>query len=134
MGSGPLAPPEDLAPHVVDLGYVPDADRDAAYAGAAVLVHPSRLESLGMVLLEAWRAGTPALVNGRSPVLAAHCRASGGGLWFGGEEELAEAAALMLDDPGLRARMADAGAAYVATAFSWPEVTRRFWAALESWS
>ena len=48
---------------MIELGYVPRRDRAAAYAGASVLVHPSRLESLGMVMLEAWLAGTPALVN-----------------------------------------------------------------------
>ncbi len=82
MGSGSLAPPDEIAGRVIDLGFVPDAERDAAYAAASVLLHPSRLESLGMVLLEAWLCGTPALVNARSPVLREHCEGSGGGLWY----------------------------------------------------
>jgi glycosyltransferase involved in cell wall biosynthesis len=134
MGSGDLAPPAAIADRVIDLGYVPDAERDAAYAAAAVLVNPSRLESLGMVVLEAWLAGTPAIVNGASPVLREHCRISGGGLWFAEVAELAEALGTMLDDPPLRASMAAAGAAYTRSTFSWPAVRERFLGALEDWS
>ena len=82
MGGGEIDLPADVAPHVIDLGFVDDGDRGAAYAAASVLLHPSRLESLGMVLLESWLAGTPAVVNGASPVLHEHCAASGGGLWY----------------------------------------------------
>jgi glycosyltransferase involved in cell wall biosynthesis len=134
MGSGDLAPPEDIAHRVLDLGFVPDEDRDAIYAGASVLVNPSRLESLGMVVLEAWLAGTPCIVNGESPVLREHCRQSGGGIWFSGLAELVEALEVMLDDPPLRAEMAAAGAAYTRATFSWPAVQARFREALEAWS
>ena len=134
MGSGDLAPPPEIADRVLDLGFVPDEDRDAIYAGASVLVNPSRLESLGMVVLEAWLAGTPSIVNGQSPVLREHCRASGGGIWFSGVPELVEALELLLDDPPLRARMARVGAAYTCDTFSWPAVRSRFAAALEAWS
>jgi glycosyltransferase involved in cell wall biosynthesis len=134
MGSGEADPPPDLADHVVDLGYVPDAELGAAYAGASLLANPSRLESLGMVVLESWRMGTPALVNGASPVLRDHVERSGGGLWFRDAPELAEAAGLILDDPGLGERMAAAGSEYVYATFSWPEVCRRFRDALEAWS
>ncbi|MGE0026119.1 MAG: glycosyltransferase family 4 protein [Thermoleophilia bacterium] len=134
MGSGDHPTPPDLADHVIDLGFVPDEDRAAAYAAASVLLHPSRLEALGMVLLEAWLAGTPALVNAASPVLREHCRASDGGLWFAGEGEFCEALDLMLDDEALLAAMAAGGAEYARTAYSWPVVTERFVAALEGWS
>lgn len=134
MGTGELAPPHEIADRVIDLGFVPDAERDLAYAAAAVLVNPSRLESLGMVVLEAWLAGTPAIVNGASPVLREHCRTSGGGLWFEGIDELTEALDLMTGNPALRARMADAGAAYTRATFSWPAVRRRFLQALAEWS
>ncbi len=134
MGRGDLPPPDDIADRVIDLGFVPDEDRDAAYAAAAVLVNPSRLESLGMVGLEAWLAGAPSIVNGRSPVLREHCRASGGGLPYMSREELVEALDLLTGDPSLRREMAEAGAAYVRATFSWPEVHRRFLAALDAWS
>jgi glycosyltransferase involved in cell wall biosynthesis len=134
MGSGDLAVPEEIADWTIDLGYVPTAQRAAAYAGASLLVHPSRLESLGMVMLEAWLAGTPALVNAGSPVLVQHCRSSGGGLWFASEEEFVAAACALLDDPPLRAEMARCGAAYVFGEFSWAEVRRRFRAALADWA
>lgn len=134
MGSGDLAPPAAIADRVIDLGFVPDAERDAAYAAAAVLVNPSRLESLGMVVLEAWLAGTPSIVNGTSPVLREHCRISGGGLWFGDTVELVEAIGTVLDDAPLRASMARAGADYTRSTFSWPAVRQRFLGALEDWS
>ena len=134
MGRGELRPPAEIADRVVDLGFVPDADRAAAYAGASVLVNPSRLESLGMVGLEAWLAGTPSIVNGRSPVLREHCRISGGGLWYDSPQELVEALDLMVGDPALRRRMADAGAGYTRATFSWPAVRERFLGALADWS
>jgi glycosyltransferase involved in cell wall biosynthesis len=134
MGTGDLPPPPEIAGHVIELGFVPDADRDAAYAGASVLVNPSRLESLGMVVLEAWLAGTPAVVNGASPVLREHCRASGGGLWYSDPHELVEALGTLTDDPALRRRMAAAGADYTRSTFSWPAVRERFMDALADWS
>jgi glycosyltransferase involved in cell wall biosynthesis len=38
-------------------------------AGSRAFVHPSPYESLSMALLEAWKVGRPALVNGRCDVL-----------------------------------------------------------------
>lgn len=134
MGSGDLPVPEEIARHVIELGFVSDEHRAAAYAAAAVLVHPSMLESFGMVLLEAWIAGAPALVNAGSAVLVSHCRASGGGLWFSSAAEFEAALDLLLDDPGLRDRMAGAGADYALSTFSWDRVRGRFLGALAAWS
>ena len=134
MGTGDLPPPDEIAGRVIDLGFVPDAERDAAYAAAAVLVNPSRLESLGMVVLEAWLAGTPCVVNGRSPVLREHCRSSGGGLPYGSRDELVAALDLLAGDPALGARLAHAGAAYTRATFSWQAVRERFLGALADWS
>lgn len=134
MGSGDLAVPPELADHVIELGYVPQADVDVALASASVLIHPSRMESLGMVLLEAWLAGTPALVNGESVVLSDHCLSSDGGLVFGNEAEFCSALDTMLSNDVLRQRMAANGAAYTLEQFSWPAVRGRLFAALEEWS
>ena len=133
MGSGDLRTPEDLYPWVIDLGFVPDSDTRAAFAGAATLLHPSRLESLGMVMLEAWLAGTPAIVNGRSPVLVEHCR-HGGGVWWQSAADFIEAVRLVTEDRSVHAQLAAAGREYVLSRFRWTEVRRRFSSALEAWS
>ena len=56
-------------PHVRHLGFVSDADKFDAIAGATALVMPSYFESLSMVALEAWALGRPVLANGRCDVL-----------------------------------------------------------------
>src|SRR5207237_7061818 len=48
---------------VVSLGRVSEEDKYALLAAADALVLPSHLESLGIVLLEAWQVGTPCLVS-----------------------------------------------------------------------
>ena len=77
-----------------------------------------------MVLLEAWLAGTPAVVNGAlGRCCTSTARASGGGLWFANAAEgFVEALALLLEDPDLRARRRGPrrGAEY-----AWPVVRRR---------
>lgn len=134
MGSGDLPVPPDIAGHVVELGYVPGHDLAAAFASASVLIHPSHLESLGMVILEAWLAGTPALVNARSSVLKKHCEVSNGGLWFANQDEFCAALEALLGDDVLRKRLADAGKLYTLSEFSWRAVRRRLLGALNEWA
>ena len=67
---------------VVALGRIPDAEKYAALAAADALVLPSRFESLGIVLLEAWQVGTPVLVRADNPVTAGQVARSGGGLTY----------------------------------------------------
>ena len=134
MGSGELAVPPEIAPHVIELGYVPQEDVATAFAAADVLVHPSHLESLGMVVLEAWLAGTPALVNASSAVLKQHCETSNGGLWFTDQDEFCFALEQILGDPSLRTSLARNGARYTLDAFSWKAVRQRLLSALDEWA
>jgi alpha-1,3-rhamnosyl/mannosyltransferase len=48
------------------LGYVPDADLPALYAGARAFVYPSLYEGFGLPLLEAMACGTPAVTSNTS--------------------------------------------------------------------
>jgi len=66
-------------PDVRALGRVSEEDKAAALAGAVTLVQPSRLESLGIVLFEAWQYGTPALVHAANPVTAGQTARAGAG-------------------------------------------------------
>lgn len=54
-----------LAGRVRHLGYVPDADRESIYAGARLLVMPSRNEGFGIPVLEAMSAGVPVVAADR---------------------------------------------------------------------
>src|SRR5207237_312305 len=51
---------------IVALGRVSDEEKYALLEAADALVLPSHLESLGIVLLEAWQVGTPCLVSAKN--------------------------------------------------------------------
>jgi len=87
-----------------------------------------------MVLFEAWLAGTPVLVDAGSAVLRRHCEVSGGGLWFDDALSFGECISLILDEPGARSQLSNAGREYVLTDFRWSAVRDRFTAALDEWS
>lgn len=77
--------------------------------GALAVVVPSlAFEVLPLVVLEAFRAGTPVLVRGRGalPEMVAD---SGGGLVWNDDDELAAALARLLREPGLRAALGARG-------------------------
>jgi glycosyltransferase involved in cell wall biosynthesis len=126
VGQGEWRPPARHADAVRVIGYVDEEVRRAAYAEAAALLNPSWLESLSLVLLEAWLEGTPALVAAQSDVMREHVANSGGGLTFADYDELAEGLDRILGDPDAAARMGAAGRAYVEREYGWPAVRERF--------
>ena len=67
---------------IVALGRVSDEEKFAALSAADALVLPSHLESLGIVLLEAWQVGTPVLVPAWNAVTAGQVARTGGGLTY----------------------------------------------------
>ena len=101
------------------LGPVSDAEKNDLLAAATVVVQPSRVESLGLIALEAWA--------NQKPVIAADIAVSreliepgrdGLLVPFGNESALADAIAALLDDPVLRDRMGEAGRQKVLRRFS----------------
>ncbi len=127
-GSGPV----DAHPFILDAGLLSEAEKREAMAGARVFCHPSCLESFGIVLLEAFMAGTPALVNEGSEVLQWQCRRSGAGLWFRHYPDFEAALDRMLSDEPLRARMGAQGRRFVQAEYSWPAVDARLFQALDA--
>ncbi len=125
MGRGGYRPPASARGRVVELGYVGDDAKRAVYAGALALVNPSEMESLSLVLMEAWLEGTPAIVAAGSEVMADHVGRSGGGMTFASYGDFRAAVARMLDEPAERERMGARGRAYVLDEYGWPAVWER---------
>lgn len=129
-GTGPFTPPSTLSPHIRDLGFVDESEKHSAMAAATAFCHPSVNESLSIVILESWLAGTPVLVHAGGNVMPDHCRRSNGGLWFRNYPEFEEALMLLLTQPDVRAQMAKHGRQYVLDRYSWNQVDERLFAAL----
>ncbi|HYR95070.1 MAG TPA: glycosyltransferase family 4 protein [Methylomirabilota bacterium] len=106
---------------VVALGRVSDAAKWGILAAADALVLPSRFESLGIVLLEAWQAGTPVLVPATNAVTSGQVGRSRGGLTYDAETFDAALAALLADGPAIGAR----GQAWVREECSWDAFDER---------
>jgi glycosyltransferase involved in cell wall biosynthesis len=100
---------------VVTLGRVSEEDKYALLAAADVLVLPSHLESLGIVLLEAWQVATPCLVSAKNAVTSGQARRANGGLAYA-RGEFAEALGRVL---ARRDELGAAGKAYVAAECTW---------------
>ena len=98
------------APSLRRIGYVADRLLPALYAQAAAFVLPSRHEGLGLPCLEAMAAGTP-VVAARAGALPETVGDAGLLADPGAPGEFAEALRAILDQPGLRDRLAAAGRA-----------------------
>jgi glycogen(starch) synthase len=102
----------------------------AAIAGAMheaeVFVMPSRVEAFGIVALEAWRAGTPAIVTSNGGP-AEFVRHGVDGLVVDPLDTSALAVALetLLEDGQLRERLAREGRER-SKAFAWSEISRQY--------
>lgn len=117
-------PPPTPDVHVV--GVVDEDVKWGLYRGAELFVHPSAYEAFSLVLIEAWTAGLPALVNARCFATREHCERSGGGLWFEGYAAFEATLDRLLGDEALRAGLGAAGAAYVDSHFRWPALIDRY--------
>jgi glycosyltransferase involved in cell wall biosynthesis len=103
-------------------GYVSDSRLDALIRGADLVVHPSRYEGFGLVVLEAMVRGT-AVVLARATALPE----TGGdaAAYFDplDADDLAGAVGGLLRDPGARAELARRGLEWCAQ-FSWERTAR----------
>lgn len=111
---------------LLSLGVVSAAEKRDLLAAASLLVHPSRVESLGLVYLEAWANKKP-VIAADTAVSREVITAGRDGLLvpFGDPAALADAMRHLLDNPGLRDAMGEAGHHKVQAQFSWPAAAKR---------
>ena len=133
MGTGEVKPPAAIADRVVDLGFLPEGERNDAFAAAAAYLQPSSLESFSRTVMEAWLAGTLVVANAESDVVAWHCERSGAGLTFLDDEELAQCLRFVADEPAAARQLAAPGRAYVLEHYQWPTVLDAMEASIEEW-
>ncbi len=117
-------------PDVVELGALDEESKWDALAAAELLVLPSAFESLSIVVLEAWMAKKPVLVNGNCSVLVGQCSRSGGGLWYRTFSDFVFSLEKLID-PEVRKRLGEKGFDYVTANYSWPMIERKFLQALK---
>lgn len=118
-------------PDIVLTGLVDEAVKLDVLRGATALVSPSPYESFSIVLMEAWSAALPVVVNACCEATREHCEAAGGGLWFAGYAQFEAVLDRLLSDPGLRRRLGERGRRYVDANFRWPTVIDRYGAFVE---
>jgi glycosyltransferase involved in cell wall biosynthesis len=106
---------------IVALGRVSDEDKYALLEAADVLVLPSHLESLGIVLLEAWQVGTPCLVTTKNKVTSGQVARAGGGASYERGGFGKTLAALLANREALGA----SGRLYVEAECGWPAFDTR---------
>jgi glycosyltransferase involved in cell wall biosynthesis len=111
---------------VVVVGRQDEAIKWGAIRASDVLISPSAYESFGLVVLEAWLAGTPVVVNKRCDATVEHCRRGSGGLWFRSYADFEVIMDRLLDDAEMRRQLAGAGQAYARQQFGWKAVVGRY--------
>ncbi len=117
-------------PRIHYLGFVSDDEKYAAVDGARALVMPSEHESLSLVVLEAMSLGVPVIVNGRSEVLAGHCKKSKTGFEYKNYEQFKQALEKLkaID----RDENAKQELQYIKDNYSWENTIAKYRAMIES--
>jgi len=130
--AGPVHDQPRQHPDIILAGRVDEATKWGLLRGATTLIAPSAHESFSIVLLEAWSAGIPVVVNGGCAPTREQCARSGGGLWYQRFSKFVATLDRLLESPALRASMAAQGRAYVEARYHWDDVADRYAVFLEA--
>ncbi|MFO0812159.1 MAG: glycosyltransferase family 4 protein [Gemmatales bacterium] len=114
--------PASLRTHVHVLGTLKDEEKPDFYSAIDLFALPSRSDSFGLVLLEAWANGIPCVgyraggiaevISHQSDGLLAPC---------GNVEQLADDLAILINSKSTRENYGEAGRNKVKSRYSWPE-------------
>jgi glycosyltransferase involved in cell wall biosynthesis len=107
---------------VTRLGVLTDAAKRDFYAGIDAFALPSRSDSFGLVLLEAWANGKPNLVyRAGGPAELVRDGVDGLQARCGDVAALADQLRWLVGDPGLRQQLGEAGRARTEREFRWAD-------------
>lgn len=134
MGAGDVRPPAGIADRVIDVGFLPDDERDNCFAGATAYVQPSRYEAFSRTIMESWLAGVPVVGIGAGGVVRYHIERSKAGLVYDDADEFEQALALLAAAPEQARALGAAGREYVLANYQWRDVIDRVEASLCAWT
>ncbi len=112
-------------PDIRMLGFVSEEDKFNGMSAATIFMMPSQMESLSIVILEAWSVGTPVMVNGGCAVLRGHCMRSNGGLYYTDYDEFEACLDLLLENWELAAVLGKNGKEYIQQNYRWDVIDRK---------
>lgn len=112
------------------LGILSENDKHTLLAGAVALLLPSRTDSFGIVLLEAWTHAIP-VIGARAGGIPGVVDHEQNGLLvpFGDVPALSAALRRLLQEPALRRHLGEQGQQKVAQQYTWPQVAAHVLAA-----
>jgi len=112
--------------HIHVLGLVDETTKQRAIAGSAMLALPSRVDSFGIVFLEAWRHGKP-VIGANAGGIPGVIREGIDGLLVehGDTAQLAAAMERLLADPQLASELGASGEARLRDEFDWGRLGER---------
>lgn len=103
---------------VVYKGFVSEDEKLRLMKNAVAFVHPSSLESLGIVLLESFMMGTPGIINGKSNVLKEHIDNSNAGFYYMDYDEFSISLDRLVNDHALYVKMSERARRYFLRMYS----------------
>ncbi len=124
IGGGEIGIPDKNS--ILDLGFVDLQDKYDAYAAADLFCNPSQMESFSLVIMEAWLAETPVLVNGDCPVTKDFVLQANAGLYYGNSREFEACVDYLLERRAISAQMGRNGREYVLSHFAWPVIEQKY--------
>jgi len=124
MGQAEMSLPAH--PAIRPLGRTTDEEKFDALTGCVALLQPSLLESLSIIVLEAWACERPVICDARSPVVWGMTRCAGAGVAYRDPAELAEICELLIEDARLGDRLGALGRAFVERSYTWRGVVEKY--------
>jgi glycosyltransferase involved in cell wall biosynthesis len=134
IGVGDVQPPAEIRDRVIDLGFLPEYERDAAFAAAEAYIQTSKYESFSRTVMEAWLAGTPVIANAQSDVVRWHCERSGAGLVYADIYELMQCLSFVAEAPDSARELGSHGRSYVLKHYQWEDVLDRVEERIAQWT
>ncbi|MDF1496856.1 MAG: glycosyltransferase family 1 protein [Patescibacteria group bacterium] len=117
---------------ILQLGYVPEADKPAILNGAQALIHPSWYEGFGIPPVEAMACGCPVLSSNAASLPEIIGKEAGIYFTPGELESMAHAMARIQDESGLASRLRTAGIAQAAK-YTWRNTAELTLPVLTQW-